>query len=55
MINDRRIWKIVINNVDDKIIYKLSNNDTLSNNNFNLFLDKVNANSNSIVDPNWLR
>jgi hypothetical protein len=24
MINDRRIWKIVINNVDDKIIYKLS-------------------------------
>jgi hypothetical protein len=50
MINDRRIWKIVINNVDDKIIYKLSNNDTLSNNNFNLFLDKVNANSNSIVD-----
>ena len=57
MINDRRIWKIVINNVDDvddKIIYKLSTNDTLSNNNFNFFLDKVNENSNSIVDANWL-
>lgn len=54
MINNRRIWEIVINNVDDKIIYKLSTNDTLSNNNFNLFLDKVNANSNSIVDTNWL-
>ena len=54
MINDRRIWEIVINNVDDKVTYKLSTNDTLSNNNFNLFLDKVNANSNSIVDTNWL-
>jgi hypothetical protein len=54
MINDRRLWKIVINNVGEKTIYKLTSNDTLSNNNFNLFLDKVNANSNSIVDANWL-
>ena len=30
------------------------NNDTLSNNNFNFFLDKVNDNNNSTVDSNWL-
>ncbi|WP_170141403.1 hypothetical protein [Flavobacterium aquicola] len=54
MINDRRVWKIVINKEDDKIIYKLTTNDTLSNNNFNYFLDKVNENDNSIVDSDWL-
>jgi hypothetical protein len=55
MINDRRIWKIVINNVDDKIIYKLSIMILCPTIISIYFLDKVNANSNSIVDPNWLR
>lgn len=52
--NDRRIWKIVINESDNQIIYKIVTNQSLTTNNFSLFLDKVNENSNSVVDSEWL-
>lgn len=52
--NDRRIWKIVINESDNQIIYKIVTNQSLTTNNFSLFLDKVNENSDSVVDSEWL-
>ncbi|UQD56405.1 hypothetical protein [Flavobacterium sp. K5-23] len=53
-INKCKVWKIIINDLNEQIVYKIITNDSLSNNNFNLFLDKVNENSDSIVDSNWL-
>ena len=53
--NDRRIWKIVINEPKSQIIYKIVTNQSLTTNNFSLFLDKVKENSDSerreISDP----
>ena len=43
--NDRRIWKIVINEPKSQIIYKIVTNQSLTTNNFSLFLDKVKENS----------
>jgi hypothetical protein len=53
-LNDRKVWKIIINDLNEKIVYKITTNDSLSNSNFSMFLDKVNENSNSIVDSNFL-
>ena len=52
--NDRRIWKIVINEPKSQIIYKIVTNQSLTTNNFSLFLDKVKENSDSVVDSEWL-
>ena len=52
--NDRRIWKIVINELDNKTEYKIITNHSLATNNFSNFLDKVNENPNSVVDSEWL-
>ena len=52
--NDRRIWKIVINEPKSQIIYKIVTNQSLTTNNFSLFLDKVKENSDSVVDAEWL-
>ena len=48
-INKRRVWKIIINNSGQKIIYKLR---TYSN--FSLFLEKVSENPNAIVDDRYI-
>jgi hypothetical protein len=53
-LNDRMVWKIIVNDFNAKKVYKITTNDSFSNSNFNIFLDKVNKNSNSIVDSNWL-
>ena len=53
-LNDRRIWKIVINELDNQIVYKITTNHSLTSSNFTTFLDKVNENSDSIVDSDWL-
>ncbi|PWA05125.1 hypothetical protein [Flavobacterium laiguense] len=53
-LNDRKVWKIIINDLNEKKVYKITTNDSLSNSNFSMFLDKVNENSNSIVDSNLL-
>ena len=52
--NDRRIWKIVINEPKSQIIYKIVTNQSLTTNNFSLFLDKVKENSDSVVDSEWI-
>ena len=52
--NDRRIWKIVINEPKSQIIYKIVTNQSLTTNNFSIFLDKVKENSDSVVDSEWL-
>ena len=52
--DDRRIWKIVINEPKSQIIYKIVTNQSLTTNNFSLFLDKVKENSDSVVDSEWL-
>ena len=52
--NDRRIWKIVINESEGQIIYKIVTNQSLTTSNFGNFLDKVNENPNSVVDSEWL-
>ena len=52
--NDKRIWKIIINESDKKTEYKIPLTITLSNNNFADFLEKVNQNSDSVVDSEWL-
>ncbi len=52
--NDRRIWKIIINELDNEIVYKITTNHSLTSTNFSNFLNKVNENSNSIVDSEWL-
>jgi hypothetical protein len=52
--NDRRIWKIVINESDSQIVYKIVTNHSLTTSNFGNFLDKVNENPDSVVDSEWL-
>ena len=52
--NDRRIWKIVINELSGQIEYKIVTNQSLTTSNFSFFLDKVNENPNSVVDSEWL-
>lgn len=52
--NDRRIWKIIINEVGKQTEYKITTNHSLISSNFSNFLDKVNKNSNSVVDSEWL-
>ena len=52
--NDRRIWQIVINEPKSHIIYKIVTNQSLTTNNFSLFLDNVKENSDSVVDSEWL-
>lgn len=52
--NDRRIWKIVINESESQIVYKIVTNQSLATSNFGNFLDKVNENTDSVVDSEWL-
>ena len=49
MINDRRVWKIIINDAGKQIIYKFR-----VYSNFNLFLEKVRENPNAIVDERYV-
>ena len=49
MINDRRVWKIIIDDSGKQIIYKIR-----SYHNFSLFLEKVKANPISIVDDQYI-
>ena len=49
MINDRRVWKIIINDAGKQIIYKFR-----VYSNFNLFLEKVSENPNAIVDERYI-
>lgn len=53
-INDRRIWRILINESGNQIEYKIATNQSLMTDNFSSFLDKVNQNENAIVDSEWL-
>lgn len=48
-INKRRVWKIIIDNSGQKVIYKLRTYD-----NFSLFLEKVSENPNAIVDDRYI-
>lgn len=52
--NNRRIWKIIINEPNKQIEYKITTNHSLTSSNLTTFLDKVNENSNSVVDSEWL-
>lgn len=49
MINDRRVWKIIINDAGKQIYYKFR-----IYRNFNLFLEKVSENPNAIVDERYI-
>jgi hypothetical protein len=49
MINDRRVWKIIIDNSGKQIIYKIR-----SYRNFGLFLEKIKENPNAIVDDQYI-
>ncbi|MNE89901.1 hypothetical protein D3C80_1873600 [compost metagenome] len=49
MVNDRRVWKIIINDAGKQIIYKFR-----VYSNFNLFLEKVSENPNAIVDERYI-
>lgn len=49
MINDRRVWKIIIDISGKQIIYKIRNY-----RNFDLFLEKVKENPNAIVDDQYI-
>ncbi|TDX11708.1 hypothetical protein [Flavobacterium sp. S87F.05.LMB.W.Kidney.N] len=48
-INNRRVWKIIIDNAGQQLIYKLR-----AYKNFSLFLDKVRENPNAIVDNRYI-
>lgn len=48
-INKRRVWKIIINNSGQEVIYKMR-----PYNNFNHFLEKIDENPNSIVDERYI-
>lgn len=52
--NDNRIWKIVVQESENKIVYKIMTNHSLTTSNFSNFLDKVNENPDSVVDSEWL-
>ena len=53
--NNYRIWKVIVNELDSKTEYKVLNNlSLLNNNNFSIFLDRVNQNENSEVDSEFL-
>ncbi|RKR08282.1 hypothetical protein C8C83_5519 [Flavobacterium sp. 90] len=49
MINDRRVWKIIINNSGKQIIYKIR-----SYRNFGVFLEKIKENPNASVDDQYI-
>ncbi|KRD10032.1 hypothetical protein ASE21_09930 [Flavobacterium sp. Root901] len=49
MINNRRVWKIIINQSGQQRIYKLR-----AYKNFSLFLEKVSENPNAIVDDRYI-
>jgi hypothetical protein len=53
-LNNRRIWKIIVNESGNQIEYKITTNHSLTTNNFSNFLDKVNENNDSVVDSEWL-
>lgn len=48
-INKRRVWKIIIDNAGQQLIYKLR-----TYTNFSLFLEKVSENPNAIVDDRYI-
>jgi|GEM_PF-1677826 len=52
--NDKRIWKIVVQESGNKTVYKIMTNHSLTTSNFSNFLDKVNENPDSVVDSEWL-
>lgn len=52
--NDRRIWKIIIQEQDKRAEYKITINQSMTSSNFSNFLDKVNENEKAIVDSEWL-
>lgn len=52
--NNRRIWKVIINEPGKQTEYKITTNHSLTSSNFSNFLEKVNKNSNSVVDSEWL-
>ncbi|MFH6989203.1 hypothetical protein ACHRVW_15790 [Flavobacterium collinsii] len=49
MINEARVWKIIINDAGKQMIYKFR-----VYRNFNLFLEKVSQNPNAIVDERYI-
>jgi len=49
MINDKRIWKITINNTGKQIIYKFG-----IYRNFNLFQEKIRQNPDAIIDERYI-
>jgi hypothetical protein len=49
-INDRRVWKMIIDDSGKQITYKLRSN----NRNFDLFLAKVSENPNAVVDSKYV-
>lgn len=49
MINDVRVWKIIINDAGKQIIYKFR-----IYRNFNLFIEKVSENPNAIIDERYV-
>ncbi|KFF05837.1 hypothetical protein [Flavobacterium reichenbachii] len=49
MINERRVWKIIIDDSGKRFTYKIR-----SYRNFNLFLEMVSQNPNAIVDERYL-
>lgn len=52
--NDRRIWKIIIQEPDKRVEYKITINHSITSSNFSNFLDKVNENEKAIIDSEWL-
>lgn len=49
MVNERRVWKIIIKDSDKQIGYRI----TSRHNNFNLFLEKISENPNIIMDERY--
>lgn len=50
MINERRVWKIIINDSGSQVNYKVRSN----YGNFDLFLEKIKENLNAIVDSKYI-
>lgn len=50
MINERRVWKIIINDSGSQINYKVRSNYAK----FDLFLEKIKENPNAIVDSKYV-
>ena len=50
MINERRVWKIIIKDSGSEISYKVRSN----YNKFDLFLKKIKENPNAIVDSKYI-